>query len=58
MADGTQARNASVGQRALRARRSPAMTRDFRARPYTRFAREGIYRFRGIDPEFRLFRVS
>ena len=58
MADGNPVR--SVKQERPRHSACPrtGLKKNPYVRPYTRFERGGIYRFRSIDPDFRPFRVT
>ena len=58
MADGNQVRSVRRERPRLEAARRPALKKNPYVSPYKRFERDGIYRFRSIDPGFRPFRVT
>jgi hypothetical protein len=49
---------ATPGPRGHTTDRGSALRKDSYVRPYTQFARAGMYRFRGGDVAFRPFRVT
>ena len=58
MADGNLVRTAGRERRPHSTRPRSALNKNPYVNPYTRFQREGIYRFRSVDPLFRPFRVT
>lgn len=58
MADGNPVRSVKQERPRHSAWPRAGLKKNTCVRPYTRFERDCIYRFRSIDPDFRPFRVT